>query len=139
VSSAPGPDVSVSKRHSATTSARGYVASGTWLDESHALLDAASPLDRLDPGPIERVHPTLGTLDVEAVSQLAETLGTVFAGMHEALEQLGEQWRTVVAPTLAAFAEQFRKVDAARRRPSPDYRAARGRPADYPAPPTRMR
>jgi hypothetical protein len=123
---------------------RGYRASGTWLDESHALLDAASPLDRLDPGPIERVHPTLGTLDVEAVSQLAEALGAMFATMHEALEQLGRHWQHEVVPTLAAFAEQLRKmdarkVDAARRRSSPVARTARGRPADYPEPPTRTR
>jgi hypothetical protein len=120
---------------------RGYRASGTWLDESHALLDAASPLDRLDPGPIERV--TLGTLDVEALSMCAESLRTVFASMHAAVEALGVAWQRDVVPALAGVSEQLarmdartnaRKVDAARRRRQGKAATTRGRPSDYPTP-----
>lgn len=132
-------------------SPRGYHASGTWLDESRKLLDAASPLDRLDPGPIERVHPSIGTLDTAALARLAESLGTVFAGMHAAFEQFARHWQREVVPTLSAMCEQLRvldarspagnsvrRVDAARRRQG-HCRAARGRPDEYPEPPTRTR
>jgi len=132
-------------------SPRGYTASGTWLDESHALLDAASSLDRLDPGPIERarVRPVrLGTLDVEAIALHAETLRAVFATMHEAIEALGAHWQHEIVPALLAMSEQLRKmdartddreVDAARRRRQGKAATTRGRPADYPEPPTRTR
>jgi hypothetical protein len=120
---------------------RGYRVSGTWLDESHALLDVASPLDRLDPGPIERV--TLGRLDVEALSALSESLRGVFGMMHAAIEQLGAAWQHEIVPALVGMSEQLakmdaradgRKVDAARRRRQGKAATTRGRPSDYPTP-----
>lgn len=122
---------------------RGYHASGTWLDESRALLDAASPLDRLDPGPIERPTVTIGQVDVEALSMCGESLRSVFASMHDAVEALGAAWQREIMPALASVSEQLammdartnaRKVDAARRRRQGKATTTRGRPSDYPTP-----